>query len=146
MRGTSRREEGLEAIAAAGIDPALADPARPETVLDLIGDVAAVAWMLGSAHGSDEELAAIHGPRLDRLLERLVETPVRGFVYEAAGSVDSILLAHGKEVVEAAAERWEIPVASLLVEPDDYATWSDPIDVWIDSAVSSIRGMASEAL
>ncbi len=83
VRGTSRREESLAAIEAAGIEPALADPARPDTVLDLVGDVAAVYWLLGSAQGEPEELAAIHGPRLERLLERLVETPVRRFVYEA---------------------------------------------------------------
>jgi uncharacterized protein YbjT (DUF2867 family) len=33
VRGTSRREEGLEPIAAAGIEPALADPDRPGTIL-----------------------------------------------------------------------------------------------------------------
>ena len=43
------------------------------------------------------------------MLERLVETPVRGFVYEAAGSVDPILLARGHESVDAAAETWQIP-------------------------------------
>ena len=51
VRGTSRREQGLAAIEAAGIEPALADPGRPATVLDLVGDVAAVYWLLGSAGG-----------------------------------------------------------------------------------------------
>ena len=109
VRGTSRREEGLEAIEAAGIEPALADPARPGTVLDLVGDVTVVAWILGSAQGSPGELSAIHGPRLDRVLERLVETPVRGFVYEAAGSVDPILLARGHESLEAASDQMADP-------------------------------------
>ena len=57
VRGTSRREEGLAAIEAAGIEPALADPAEPGTVLELVGDVAMVVWLLGSAEGTDEELA-----------------------------------------------------------------------------------------
>ncbi len=70
VRGTSRREEGLAAIEAAGIEPALADPDRPGTMLELVGDVAVVFWLLGSAEGEAEELAAIHGPRLERLLER----------------------------------------------------------------------------
>ena len=87
VRGTSRTEAGLAEIAAAGIEPALADPERPGTVLDLVGDVAVVAWLLGSAAGDEEALAAIHGPRLERLLEHLVDTPVRGFLYEAAGTV-----------------------------------------------------------
>ena len=65
VRGTSRDAEGLEAIEAAGIEPARADPERPGTVLDLVGDVAIVLWLLGSAEGSEEDVAAIHGPRLE---------------------------------------------------------------------------------
>lgn len=113
VRGTSRREEGLAAIEATGIEPALADPERPATVLDLVADVAAVYWLLGSATGEPENVEAIHGPRLERLLERLVETPVRRFVYEAHGSVDPQVLAGGAAVVERAAETWRIPVEVL---------------------------------
>lgn len=116
VRGTSRREEGLAAIEAAGIEPALADPEQPGTLLELVGDVTAVHWLLGSASGSPESLAAIHGPRLERFLERLVETPVRRFVYEASGSVDPELLRRGAGLVRAAAERWRIPVEIARVE------------------------------
>jgi uncharacterized protein YbjT (DUF2867 family) len=110
VRGTSRREEGLAAIEAAGIEAALADPARPATLLDLIGDVATVYWLLGSASGAPEDVAAIHGPRLERFLERLVETSVRHFVYEAAGSVDPAVLEGGAAIVRRSSERWRIPV------------------------------------
>lgn len=110
VRGTSRREEGLAAIEAVGIEPALADPERPATLLELIGDVAVVHWMLGSASGGPESVAAIHGPRLERLLEHLVETPVRRFVYEGFGSVAPEVLAGGAELVERAARTWQIPV------------------------------------
>ncbi len=110
VRGTSRREEGLATIEAAGIEAALADPEQPGTVLDLVGDVAAVYWLLGSAEGPAENLEAIHGARLERLLERLVETPVRHFLYEASGSVDPEILERGSEIVQAAGERWRIPI------------------------------------
>jgi len=110
VRGTSRREEGLAAIEAAGIEAAPADPENPSTVLDLVGDVATVYWLLGSAEGSAENIEAIHGPRLERLLERLVETPVRRFVYEASGSVDTEILERGSEIAQAAGERWRIPI------------------------------------
>jgi uncharacterized protein YbjT (DUF2867 family) len=113
VRGTSRREEGLAAIEAAGIEPTLADPERPATVLDLVGDVAVVYWLLGSATGAPDDVAAIHGPRLERLLEHLVETPVRRFVYEAAGTVDPAVLEGGAVAVRAAGERWRIPVEIL---------------------------------
>lgn len=123
VRGTSRREEGLAAIEAAGIEPALADPDRPGTVLDLVGDVAALVYLLGSAVGEAEAVAAIHGPRLERLLERLVETPVRGVVYEAAGSVEPALLAGGADLVRGAERTWRIPVAIVETEPEDRERW-----------------------
>ena len=110
VRGTSRRQEGLAAIEAAGIEPALADPERPATLLDLVGDVAAVYWLLGSAAGDGENIEAIHGPRLERFLERLVETPVRRFVYEAVGSVDPAVRERGAKIVRVAGETWRIPV------------------------------------
>src|SRR3954454_13651219 len=72
VRGTSRGEEGLAAIEAAGIEPALADPERPGTLLELVGDVAVVVFALGSAAGDPERVAAVHGPRLETLVERLV--------------------------------------------------------------------------
>jgi len=105
VRGTSRRPEGLEAIEAAGIEPAPADPDRPATILELVDDVTVLVLLLGEATGSAEELATIHGPRLERLMEHLVETPVRGVLYEGTEA--------GAEIVRAAERTWRIPVATL---------------------------------
>lgn len=113
MRGTSRHEAGLAAIAAAGIEPALADPDRPGTLLDLVGDVAVLVYLLGAAAGAPAEVEAIHGPRLERLLEHLVDTPVRGFVYEGVGTVPAPLLAGGAEIARRAGRTWRIPVAVI---------------------------------
>jgi uncharacterized protein YbjT (DUF2867 family) len=113
VRGTSRREEGRVEIEAAGIEPAEADPDRPGTILELVGDVAVLLLLLGNCSGSEEELAAVHGPRLERLLEHLVETPVRGVVYEGTEE--------GAEVVRHAARTWRIP-AQVVEEGDDLAT------------------------
>lgn len=123
VRGTSRREEGLAGIEAAGIEPALADPDRVGTVLELVGDVAVVIHPLGSAAGGAEAVAAIHGPRLASLMEKLVDTPVRGVVYEAAGTVRGDVLAAGAEIVRTAGRTWRIPVAIAAGEPDDTAEW-----------------------
>jgi uncharacterized protein YbjT (DUF2867 family) len=109
VRGTSRRQEGLAAIEAAGIESALADPQQPATLLELVGEVASVYWLLGSAVGEAEDVEAIHGPRLERFLERLVETPVRRFVYEAEGSVDGATLKRGAALVLGASQRWHLP-------------------------------------
>lgn len=128
VRGTSRAEAGLAAIEEAGLEPALADPARPGTVLDLVDDVAMVLWLLGSAEGSPEDLAAIHGPRLEGLLERLVETPVRGFVYEGAGTVDGSLLAEGAELVRKAEQTWRIPAAITKTPRDQGPRWVEGLE------------------
>ena len=123
VRGTSREDSGLEEIGAAGLEPAKANPDRPGTVLDLCGDIAVVVWLLGSAAGEADALAAIHGSRLERLLEKLVDSPVRGFAYEAVGSVDDRHLAEGRQIVERAGERWRIPVA-LLTGGRDEPGWA----------------------
>jgi uncharacterized protein YbjT (DUF2867 family) len=125
VRGTSRREQGLEAIAAAGIEPALADLDRVGTVLEQVADVAVVYLLLGSAAGEPEALAELHRHRLERLLEKLVDTPVRGVVYEAAGSVDPELLAAGAELVRAAERTWRIPAAIVTEYEEDHGLWAE---------------------
>jgi nucleoside-diphosphate-sugar epimerase len=123
VRGTSRDPAGLDAIHAAGVESAAADPNRPGTVLDLCPDVAVVVWLLGCAVGEPEAISAIHGPRLESLLEKLVDSPVRGFAYEAAGSVEPETLLEGAAIVERAGERWRIPVA-VLSEERRQAGWA----------------------
>jgi nucleoside-diphosphate-sugar epimerase len=124
VRGTSRGERGLAAIEAAGIEPALADPDRVGTVLEHVGDVAVAFHLLGSAVGKPEALAEIHGPRLERLLEKIVDTPVRGVVYEAVGSVDAAVLDGGAGLVAAASRTWRIPAEIVRTETNDPGEWS----------------------
>ncbi len=125
VRGTSRRPEGLAVIEQAGIEAAEADPNLPGTLLDLVGDVTVVHWLLGSAAGRPEELEAVHGPRLERLLEKLVDTPVRGFVYERAGSVSPAHLEVGESLVRAAAATWRIPIQIVDADPADFGAWTE---------------------
>jgi hypothetical protein len=117
VRGTTRDAGRIGEIERAGIEPAVADPDRVGTVLDHVGDVSLVAWLFGSATGDADLLAAIHGPRLERLLEGLVDTPVRGFLYEGAGSVHAGLLRAGSRITVRAASRWRIPVAIVDHDP-----------------------------
>lgn len=124
VRGTSRADAGLEAIRAAGYEAARAEPDRPAEVLDLVGDVTVVHWLLGSAEGPRDNLEAIHGPRLERLLEHLVDTPVRGFVYEAGGSVDPEILRIGAVAVREASARWRIPAGVIETAPADHEAWT----------------------
>jgi len=123
VRGTSRNHAGLARIESAGLEPAEADPDRPGTILELAADVTVVHWLLGSADREPEAIAAIHGPRLERLLEKLVDSPVRGFVYEAAGSVPRDRLEQGAAIVDAAAARWRIPVRVVNADPGRFEPW-----------------------
>jgi uncharacterized protein YbjT (DUF2867 family) len=133
VRGTSRDGARLAEIENAGLEAALADPDRPGTVLDLCGDVAAVVWLLGSAAGEPEAVSAIHGPRLERLLEKLVDSPVRGFAYEADGTVGEDRLESGRRIVERARERWRIPVGLLRGSRDERG--------WADRGADRIAGL-----
>jgi nucleoside-diphosphate-sugar epimerase len=123
VRGTTRDPSAEAVIEAAGIEAVVADPERPATILELVGDVAVVHWLLGSARGEPELIEAIHGPRLERLLEKLVDTPVRGFAYEAAGAVEGRCLERGAELVREAGERWRIPVAVVAADPAEPQGW-----------------------
>ncbi len=125
VRGTSRREEGLAAIEAAGIEPALADPDRVGTVLELVGDVAVVFHLLGSAAGEPEALAAIHGPRLERLLEqaRRHARCAASSTRRSAASTPRVL-AGGAELVGRRIADLAHPGRGRRAEPKDPAAWS----------------------
>jgi nucleoside-diphosphate-sugar epimerase len=123
VRGTSRDPGRLAPIEDDGIEAVLADPDRVGTVLEHVDGVALVFWLLGSARGDDEAVAALCGPRLERMLEEIVDTPVRGFVYEAAGTVPAAARDRGAGAVRAAAERWRIPVEIVAADPSEPERW-----------------------
>jgi nucleoside-diphosphate-sugar epimerase len=123
VRGTTRSDRNAGEIEAAGIEAAVADPDRPGTLFELVGDVAVVHWLLGSAGGEPMLVAGIHGQRLEGLLEKLVDTPVRGFVYEAAGTVPRADLEAGAAAVRAAAASWRIPIEVVDTDPADHHAW-----------------------
>ncbi|MEO7198283.1 MAG: hypothetical protein ABIZ50_07390 [Solirubrobacterales bacterium] len=134
VRGTSRSDEGLRAIESAGIEAARADPDQLATITDLIGDVTVFAWLMGSASGGDDAAAVVNGQRLESLLGRLVDAPVRGLLYEGAGSAPAEVLDAGAAMAEAAEERWRIPTRILRVDP------AEP-DLWVTAASDSINSL-----
>jgi hypothetical protein len=79
--------------------------------------------LLGSASGPAERLVALHGSRLEMLLTRMLDTTVRGILYESAGSVERSILGGGAERVRIACERSLIPYALLAADPADHAGW-----------------------
>ena len=123
VRGTSRRRVRLGEIEALGAEPALADPDRLATLLPNLEGVSALCWLMGNATGEPEAVAALHDARLEALAESLVDTHVRGLVYEAAGTADPAALARGAEIATAAQAAHRMPVALIETPPADHAGW-----------------------
>lgn len=123
VRGTTRTEAGRAAIEAAGAEAWIGDPDRIATISYALDGVTILCWLMGSADGPAEKLAALHGSRLRMLLERTIDTTVRGLLYEAAGTVEPALLAGGAETVRAACGYSEIPHALLEADPADRDAW-----------------------
>jgi nucleoside-diphosphate-sugar epimerase len=107
VRGTTRKESQLPEILAADADAVLADPGRLATLTPHLDGVSVLCWLMGSAQG--DGVAALHGERLATLLETLVDTHVRGVVYEATGSVDPALLEQGAALVRRSSDTWRMP-------------------------------------
>jgi uncharacterized protein YbjT (DUF2867 family) len=123
VRGTTRDPARLEAIRAAGAEPYQGDPDRIGTLMGALSGVTIVCWLMGSATGDNESVFALHDGRLRMLWEKLVDTPVRGVVYESAGTVDDAALVRGEAVARVSHETWRIPLEYLAADPADPVAW-----------------------
>ena len=119
VRGTTRSPARLRDLEKTSIEGEVADPDRLGTLVPALAGVTVVCWLMGTATGSPE----IHGARLQTLVEHLVDTPVRGLVYEAAGSVDASLLEQGAQIVRTASHTWHIPSEVVTADPAEHAAW-----------------------
>ena len=124
VRGTTRDPTRRAAIEAAGAEPFLGDPDRVATIAPALDHVGVMCLLLGCATGPPERLAALHGTRLEMLLQRMLDTTVRAVVYEAAGTVDADVLSAGAQRVRRACERSLIPYVLLGADPHDHAAWA----------------------
>lgn len=123
VRGTTRDPSRLRAIEATGAEAVLCDPDRVATMVPALDHVTVAVLLLGSASGEPGKLAALHGSRLEMLLSKLVDTTIRGLVYEAAGSVDRALLAAGSRSVNWFAEQTHARSELLEVDPARLDRW-----------------------
>lgn len=111
VRGTTRDPEHAPAIREAGAEPYIGDPDRIGTLMDGLVGVTVVCWLMGTI-----PVEELHAGRLRMLWEKLVDTPVRGVLYEGA-------LPEGEQVARTAADTWQIPLEVLAGDPLDHAAW-----------------------
>ena len=123
VRAVTRSEARRAEIEEAGAECWIGDPDRVGTLRYALDNVTILLWALGTARGEPEDVAALHGSRLAMMLERTVDTMVRGVVYERAGSVDPAALERGVQEIRRANTTNEVPFALLEADPADTAGW-----------------------
>jgi uncharacterized protein YbjT (DUF2867 family) len=133
VRGTTRSPARLAELDKASIEGVVADPDRLATIVPLLSGVSVVCWLMGTAAGSPE----VHGERLRTLLERLVDTPVRGFVCEAAGTVDPSVLERGAQIVREASQTWHIRGEVVTSHPAAHEEWLGAMKQAVERTLSA---------
>jgi len=122
VRIVSREGVRRTGIEAAGAECWTGSPDAIGTLRYALDNVTVLLWLLGTAAGGDVE--ALHGSRLEMMLERVTDSTVRGVIYEAAGTVAAATLEKGARVVGEAGRKNEIPFRVLQTDPrGDREAW-----------------------
>ena len=124
VRAVTRDESRRARIEAAGAECWIGDPDVVGTLRYALENVTILVWALGTAAGPADAVAALHGPRLEMMLSKSIDTTVRGIVYEAAGTVGADVLTAGVAELRRACELNEIPFAVLTVDPANADRWA----------------------
>ncbi len=127
VRVVTRSEDNRARIEAAGAECWIGDPDVVGTLRYALESVTILVWALGTAAGSPERIAALHGSRLEMMLGRVIDSTVRGVVYEAAGSAGADAFAAGVAELHRTCELNEIPFAILEEDPAAVEAWSNAV-------------------
>lgn len=119
----TRQEGRRAAIEQAGAQCVIGDPDRLGTLIGALDGVSIACWLLGCAHGDEDQVRALHDLRLRSFMVKTIDTTIRGVLYEAAGAVPAQVLAGGAQIAAEVAERNEIPLALLCTDPADRERW-----------------------
>jgi hypothetical protein len=127
VRFVTRNEAFRPEIEAAGGEAYIGDPDRIGSLRYALDNVTVLLWLLGRAPAGD-----LHGSRLTMMMERTIDTTVRGIVYEGTPE--------GAAVVERMAAYNEIPYAILDTPREDADAWASAILAEIDGVLAAPRG------
>jgi hypothetical protein len=140
VRAVTRRPEARTRIEASGCECWIGTPDVIGTLRYALDNVTVLLWLLGTATGPAEQVAALHGSRLRMMLDKTADTTVRGVVYEAAGTIDPAILAGGVEEVRRARRTNEIPYALVAADPTDRAAWLGVARAAVDALLGARGG------
>jgi hypothetical protein len=127
VRFVTRHEGFGDEIEAAGGECYLGDPDRIGSLRYGLDNVTVLLWLLGRVPDGD-----LHGSRLTMMMERTIDTTVRGIVYEGTPA--------GAAVVARMADYNEIPHAILDTPRDDEDAWVEAVLARIDGVLAAPRG------
>jgi hypothetical protein len=124
VRITTRAEPGRAAIEELGAECWIGTPDRLATLRGSLDGVAIVCWLLATAAGEPDELAALYTTRLEFFLTQAIDTTVRGIVYEPAGpGVPAAAADAGLAIAYELTERNRIPAVVLGHDAGEPAGW-----------------------
>jgi uncharacterized protein YbjT (DUF2867 family) len=136
VRITTRSEARRAQIESAGAECWIGTPARLSTLRGALDGVALACWMLAAASAGRDELQALHGRLLESFVRQVIDTTVRGFIYDAAPQAcEPALLATGIEIVESLTGFNAIPAQVIAGGRDEDGSW-----------IASARGAVEQLL
>jgi hypothetical protein len=138
VRITTRTEDGRAAIEASGAECWIGTPDRLATLRAALEGVTILCWLLASATGPEQQLRALHASRLEFFATQAIDTTVRGFIYEACGTMRAEVLRGGVEIVRSVAERNAIPLALLTADPIDEGAWQEQAGAAVDALLIGV--------
>jgi hypothetical protein len=125
VRAVTREESKRSQLQDAGCECWIGDPDRIGTLRYALENATVLLWLLGTVDAPE-----LHGSRLEMMLERTVDTTVRGVLYEGRA---------GEAVVQAAHDRHGIPIAFLDEDPADVEAWVAGARAGIDELLATGR-------
>jgi hypothetical protein len=137
-RIVTRSEERRASIEGSGAECWIGDPDRLATLRGALEGVTIACWLLGSVAGTEEQARALHGPRLRSFLGQAIDTTMRGFLYEAAGSVPTEMLTEGERITQEECARNAIPLVVLRSAPREEAAWREECLAAVDTLLGGV--------
>ena len=113
VRFVTREESKRAAIEGAGAECWIGDPGVVGTLRYALDNVTVLLWLLGPV-----EDPALHGSRLQMMLERTTDTTVKGVVYELGADAET-----GLAELQSARDRNEIPYRAVQSAREPTAPW-----------------------